>query len=186
MLKNFINEFKTFAMKGNAIDMAVGVITGSILTGVVNSLVKDILMPPIGLLLGGVDFSEIFIILRGGAEGVHYHTVAAAQAAGATTLNIGLFVNAIISFVITMFAVFMFIKMINKMKAPAVAPTPTRSCPYCFVGGINLNATKCPSCCSPIKPVKAAAAPAPEHHGIADILPVKNITGKLKKVLKHK
>ncbi len=136
-------------------DMAVGIIVGSVMTSVVNSLVKDVIMPPIGLLIGGVDFSQWFIVLKGGVTGVHYPTVAAAQAAGATTLNIGLFLNSVVSFLITMFAIFLFVRMMNKIRTQK--PVTTRTCPYCKTS-INVAATKCPNCCSNVKPVEVAAA----------------------------
>lgn len=97
---NFVKDFRNFIERGSAIDMAVGIIVGGVMTSVVNSLVKDIIMPPIGLLVGGVDFSQLFVVLSGGVAGVKYPTVAAAQAAGATTMNIGLFLNSIVSFLI--------------------------------------------------------------------------------------
>ena len=154
MLKKFLTEFKEFAAKGNAIDMAVGVIVGATLGSVVNSLVKDILMPPIGLLLGRMDFSQLFVVLRDAADGAgHYSTLAAAQAAGATTLNIGLFVNTIVSFLITMFAIFLFMRMANNLRDKKVV---TRTCPMCFMTGINIKAMKCPYCCSALTPVKPA------------------------------
>ena len=102
-------EFSSFVQRGNAIDMAVGVIVGSVMTSVVNSLVKDVIMPPIGLLIGGVDFSQWFFVLGGGVAGAKYETIAQAQAAGATTLNLGLFLNSVVSFFITMFAIFLFV-----------------------------------------------------------------------------
>lgn len=161
MPSKFFKEFKSFASKGNAIDMAVGVITGAALTSVVNSLVKDVLMPPLGILLGDVDFSQFFIVLKGGAEGAHYHTIAAAQAAGATTLNIGLFINACVSFLITMFAIFLFVRAVNKLRTPAPVVVTTRDCPYCFTK-IDMRATKCPDCCSAVKPVTPPKAPVEE------------------------
>ncbi len=152
---SFFKDFRAFMERGNAIDMAVGIIVGSVMTSVVNSLVKDVIMPPIGLLIGGVDFSQWFIVLKGGVTGVHYPTVAAAQAAGATTLNIGLFLNSVVSFLITMFAIFLFVRMMNKIRTQK--PVTTRTCPYCKTS-INVAATKCPNCCSNVKPVEVAAA----------------------------
>ncbi len=117
-------EFREFAMRGNVIDLAVGIIIGAAFTTIVNSLVNDILMPPLGLLLGGIDFSGFFVTLKGGA----YPTIAAAKAAGAVTLNYGLFVNAIIRFVIVAFTIFMLVKQINRLAAPKetapAAPPP--------------------------------------------------------------
>ena len=143
-----ISEFKAFINKGSAIDMAVGIIVGSVMTSVVNSLVKDIIMPPVGMLVGGIDFSQWFVVLGGGEPGVHYNTMAAATAAGATTLNIGTFLNTIISFLITMFAIFIFVKIVNSARAKA--PVTTRTCPYCQQS-VSKLATKCPYCCSALK-----------------------------------
>ncbi|MDR0803792.1 MAG: large conductance mechanosensitive channel protein MscL [Rickettsiales bacterium] len=161
-MKKILLEFKAFIAKGSAIDMAVGIIVGSVMTGVVNSLVKDIIMPPIGLLIGGVDFSNWFIIIRGGGEGAVYHTVAAAQSAGATTLNVGLFINTLVSFFITMFAVFMIVRVVSKVRAHSPAAITTRICPYCQKSDVGVNATKCPYCLSALKPVKAAPVVAAE------------------------
>ena len=149
-----LSEFKSFINKGSAIDMAVGIIVGSVMTSVVNSLVKDIIMPPVGMLVGGIDFSQWFIVLGGGEPGVHYNTMAAATAAGATTLNLGTFINTIISFLITMFAIFIFIKIVNSARSKA--PVTTRACPYCQQS-ISKLATKCPYCCSSVKPEKIEA-----------------------------
>lgn len=148
---NLLKEFRAFVERGNAIDMAVGIIVGSVMTGVVNSLVKDVIMPPIGLLIGGVDFSQWFFVLGGGEAGAHYETIAQAQAAGATTLNLGLFLNSIVSFFITMFAIFLFVRTVNKMRSKK--PANTHACPYCTMS-ISNSATKCPHCCSAVEPVK--------------------------------
>ena len=118
------NEFKTFAMRGNVVDLAVGIIIGAAFTGIVNSLVSDLLMPPLGMLLGGIDFSDFFVVLKG----PHAETVAAAKAAGAVTLNYGIFINAIIRFVIVAFAVFLLVRWINRLfaiKPVAAGPTPS-------------------------------------------------------------
>lgn len=160
-MKNFINEFKKFAMRGNVIDMAVGIIIGAAFGKIVDSLVKDVIMPPIGLLLGKVDFSNLFITLKEGAVAAPYASLDAAQKAGAVTLNIGLFVNALISFMIVAFAVFILIKAINELQAKmdkkeaaeeAAHPT-TKTCPYCC-SEININAVKCPNCTSDLKKSK--------------------------------
>ena len=124
-----LKEFKQFALKGNVLDMAVGIIIGAAFGTVVQSLVNDVLMPPIGILMGGVDFSDLFITLRQGASPGPYATLDAAREAGAVTINIGIFVNAVISFLIVAFAVFMLVKSFNKLKtqeaaAPAVPPPP--------------------------------------------------------------
>ena len=155
MAKNngILKEFGTFVQRGNAIDMAVGIIVGSVMTGVVNSLVKDVIMPPIGLLVGGVDFSQWFLVLNNPTGG-SYETVAAAQAAGATTLNLGLFLNSVVSFFITMFAIFLFVRTMNKMRDKK--PANTHACPYCK-SSINNAATKCPFCCSDVEPVETGA-----------------------------
>lgn len=153
-MKGIANEFKQFVMRGNVIDMAVGIIIGGAFTKIVNSMVADVLMPPLGLLLGKVDFSNWFIVIKKGADGAsNFATMAEAQAAGATTLNLGLFLNAIISFVIVAFCIFILIKAINKLNkpapAPAAAPT-TKKCPFCC-SEIALEATRCPHCTSEIK-----------------------------------
>lgn len=159
MAGGLMSEFKKFIMRGNAMDMAVGIVIGAAFTSVVNSLVSDVIMPPLGLLLGDVDFTSWYIILKqpaGVADGVHYASLEAAKAAGATTLNIGLFINSIISFIIVAFAIFMIIRFMNKMHAEAnmlegktqaeEAPT-TKECPYCFTS-ISIKATRCPDCTS--------------------------------------
>ena len=147
-ISNFLKEFRSFAERGNAIDMAIGIIEGSVMTSVVNSLVKDVIMPPIGLLIGGVDFSQWFFVLSGG-DGQTFNTIAEAQAAGATTLNLGVFLNTVISFIITMFAAFLIVRTVNKMKSKKAVTTTT--CPYCKQT-VDITATKCPHCCSALKP----------------------------------
>ena len=139
-----MKEFKEFAVKGNVVDMAVGIIIGA---------AADVIMPPIGLLLGNVDVSNLFIVLRDAAGAGAYATLAEAGEAGAVTLNYGLFINTIISFVIVAFAVFMLIRSINKAKkkeeaAPA-APT-TKECPFCY-SAIAIKATRCPNCTSEVQ-----------------------------------
>jgi large conductance mechanosensitive channel len=147
-------EFKEFALKGNVLDLAVGIVIGVAFTAIVNSLVADIIMPPIGLLLGKVDFSNIFIVLTAGKTPGPYPTLAAAKAAGAVSLNIGLFLNAIISFVIVAFSVFILVKGFNQLrrqKEAAPAPVTTKECPHCM-SMINLKATRCPNCTSELNP----------------------------------
>ena len=138
-------EFKEFAFKGNAIDLAVGIILGAAFGAVVVSLVNNVIMPPIGALLGGADFSQLFIVLKEGVPAAPYATVDAAAAAGAVTLNYGMFINAVIYFLIVAFAIFLVVKMVNKVrKAEEVS---TKECPYCK-SEIALEATKCPACTS--------------------------------------
>ena len=143
-----LQEFKTFAMRGNIVDMAVGIIIGGAFGTIIKSLVADIIMPPIGLMLGGVDFSDFFVILKEGATAGPYATLALAQEAGAVTIGYGVFINAVISFLIVAFAVFLLIKSINKLQAeePEKAAI-TKDCPFC-VSAIALTATKCPNCTS--------------------------------------
>jgi large conductance mechanosensitive channel len=143
-----LKEFKEFAMRGNVIDLAVGVVIGAAFGKIVDSLVKDILMPPIGLLLGGVDFTNVFVTLRGGP----FPTLKAAQDAGAATLNVGMFVNAIIQFLIVAFAIFMVVKGINRMRRTEPAPPPpatSKLCPQCQME-IPIKATKCGHCTSAV------------------------------------
>ena len=125
-----LKEFKEFAVKGNMLDMAVGIIIGAAFGTIVQSLVNDVLMPPIGLLLGGVDFSDLFLTLQGGAVPGPYATLAAAQEAGAVTINYGVFVNALISFLIVAFAVFLVVRVVNRLKReeerlPPAPPVPS-------------------------------------------------------------
>ena len=158
MLKNvkkYADEFKTFAMRGNVIDMAVGIIIGAAFGKIVDSLVKDIIMPPLGWLLGKVDFSELYLVLpQFGAEKVDYPTLEAAKAAGAVTINYGLFLNTVISFLLVAFSVFLLIKCINKLRAEKkeeakeTAPT-TKECPRCF-STVDIRANRCPNCTSEI------------------------------------
>jgi len=149
-----LKEFKEFVMRGNVVDLAVGVIIGGAFGSIVSSLVADIIMPPIGLLLGNVDFSNLFILLKAGAEAAGpYATLADAQAAGAVTMNVGIFLNAVISFLIVALAVFMVVKAVNRMQkeeeeAPA-APT-TKACPFCATD-IPIAAVRCPNCTSELK-----------------------------------
>ncbi|MFH1221181.1 MAG: large conductance mechanosensitive channel protein MscL [Candidatus Eisenbacteria bacterium] len=148
-------EFRDFAVRGNVVDMAVGIIIGAAFGTVVNSLVKDVIMPPIGLALGKVDFSNLFVLLKNGGAGQHYASVAEAGRAGAVTINYGMFINTIINFVIVAFAVFMMIRMINRMKAQVETPAPaaapaTKACPYCL-SAIPIKAAKCAFCTADLK-----------------------------------
>jgi large conductance mechanosensitive channel len=141
-----LKEFKEFAVRGNVMDMAVGIVLGAAFGGIVTSFVNDILMPPIGLLLGRVDFSNLFISL----SHRHFDTVAAAKAAGAATLNYGIFLNTVTNFVIVAFAIFLVVKQVNRLRGPApapAAPPATKNCPYC-TSEIPLAATRCPHCTS--------------------------------------
>ncbi|MGO9395423.1 MAG: large-conductance mechanosensitive channel protein MscL [Desulfobaccales bacterium] len=147
-------EFKEFVMRGNVVDMAIGIVIGAAFGGIVKSFVDDVLMPPIGLLLGHVDFANLFIVLKEGAKAAGpYASVAAAKAAGAVTLNWGTFINTIISCIIIAFAVFLVIKGINRMKREqeAQAPPPTtKECAYCF-STIPIQASRCPHCTSQLQ-----------------------------------
>jgi len=139
-----LKEFKDFAMRGNVMDLAIAVIIGGAFGKIVASLVNDILMPLIGLLLGGLSFSELFVALDGNA----YETLEAAQAAGAATLNYGLFIQVIVDFVIVAFVIFLLVRAMNRMKKPEpVAAPTTKECPHCF-STIPLKATRCPNCTS--------------------------------------
>ena len=145
-----LKEFREFAMRGNVVDMAVGIIIGAAFGTIVKSLVDDIIMPPIGLLLGNVDFSNLFVILKQGTVAGPYAALADAQKAGAVTINYGMFVNTVISFIIVAFSVFLLIRGINKLKrqeeAPPEEPT-TRECPHCL-STIPIKATRCGHCTS--------------------------------------
>jgi large conductance mechanosensitive channel len=142
-----LKDFRDFAIRGNVVDMAVGVIIGAAFGAIVKSLVDDMLMPPIGLLLGKVDFSNLFVVLRDGATAGPYVSVAAAKAAGAVTLNYGLFINSVISFLIVAFAVFMLIKNLNRLQKPNAAAPTTKDCPQCCTA-IPMAAKRCPHCTS--------------------------------------
>ena len=143
-------EFKEFAMRGNVVDMAVGIIIGGAFGTIAKSLVDDVLMPPIGILLGDVDFSDLYIVIKDGAIAGPYAALADATAAGAVTINYGVFINSVVSFLIVAFAAFMLIKGINKLhRKEETAPTePTsKECPYCY-SSIPLKASRCPNCTS--------------------------------------
>jgi large conductance mechanosensitive channel len=147
-----VKEFKEFAMRGNVVDMAVGIIIGAAFGTIVKSLVADVIMPPVGLLLGNVDFTNLFVVLKQGAVIGPYVTLEEALAAGAVTLNYGVFINTVISFLIVAFAVFVLIRRMNRLKkkeaeAP-VSPT-TKECPYCY-STISIKAVRCPNCTSEI------------------------------------
>jgi large conductance mechanosensitive channel len=139
-----LKEFRDFAMRGNVIDMAVGIIIGAAFGGIVTSLVNDVVMPPIGLALGAVDFSDLFINL----SGTDYPSLAAAKEAGAPVIAYGAFINTVINFLIVAFVIFMLIKQLNRLKKPApAAAATTKDCPRCATP-IPLKATRCPHCTS--------------------------------------
>jgi large conductance mechanosensitive channel len=143
-----LKEFKEFAMRGNVLDMAVGIIMGAAFGKIVTSFVGDVLMPPMGLILGRVDFSNLFINLSGKS----YASLAEAKAAGAATLNVGLFINTVIDFVLVAFAIFLLVKQVNRLRRqPEVPAVPTtRECLYCL-SSIPIKATRCPHCTSELK-----------------------------------
>ena len=148
-----LKEFKEFVMRGNVIDMAVGIIIGAAFGTIITSLVNDVIMPPVGLLLGGMDFANLFILLKVGSQPGPYASLADAKAAGAVTLNYGVFINAVVSFLIIAFVIFLLIRTINRMKreeeAPPAEPT-TKECPYCL-STIAIKATRCPYCTSELQ-----------------------------------
>jgi large conductance mechanosensitive channel len=142
-----LKEFKEFALKGNVLDLAIGIIIGAAFGRIVNSLVNDILMPPFGLLLGKINFADLYINL----SSTPYASLAAAKEAGAPTLNYGLFINEIISFLIVSFAIFLLVKQINRFQKPAPAAAPdTKECPYCL-SKVPVKATRCAFCTSEVK-----------------------------------
>ena len=153
-MKKMLSEFKKFAMRGNVLDMAVGVIIGAAFGKIVDSLVKEIIMPPLGLLISKVDFTNMYFLIKEGTSPAPYASLDAAKAAGAVTINIGLFLNAVISFTIVAFAVFMLITLVNKLDKKKADETPaaptTKKCPYCR-SDIPLDAVKCPHCTSDLK-----------------------------------
>lgn len=143
-----LKEFKEFAMRGNVLDMAIGIIIGAAFGKIITSLVSDVLMPPIGLLLGKVDFAGLFLNISRKS----YATLAEAKAAGAATVNYGVFLNTVIDFLIVAFVIFLLVRQINRWNKPAPAPAPaptpaTRDCPYCY-SAISVKATRCPNCTS--------------------------------------
>ncbi len=146
-------EFKEFAVKGNVVDMAVGIIVGAAFGTIVTSLVNDIIMPPIGVLLGNMDFTNLFLVVREGKIPAPYASLTDAKAAGAATINFGLFINTIISFLIVSFSVFLLVKNINRLKRQAEEPPVlpvTKECPFCL-SVIPIKAVRCPHCTSEIK-----------------------------------
>jgi len=154
-MKKIWNEFKEFAVKGNAVDLAVGVIIGAAFGGIINSLVKDIVMPPISLLTGGLDFSNKFVILRAAKDGsMAFNTPAAAASAGAITWNYGNFITLAINFVIVAGAVFLLVRAINKLRKPGEKVPDTKDCPACAMK-IPIKAMRCPYCTSEVSEAAA-------------------------------
>jgi large conductance mechanosensitive channel len=140
-------EFKAFAMRGNVLDMAVGIIIGAAFGRIISSLVADVIMPPIGRVVGNVDFSGLFLNI----SGTSYPTLAAAKAAGAATINYGVFLNTVLDFLIVALVIFMLVRQVNRWSKPAPAAAPTtKECPYC-VSTIPLKATRCPNCTSEVR-----------------------------------
>jgi large conductance mechanosensitive channel len=156
-------EFKEFAMRGNVLDMAVGIIIGGAFGTIVKSMVDDLLMPPIGLGLGNVDFSNLFVVLKDGAKAAApYASLADARAAGAVTINYGLFVNSVVSFLIVAFCVFLLVRTMNRLKREEAAPPAepaTRDCPFCCTA-ISPKASRCPHCTSEVGPVQGESVRA--------------------------
>ena len=158
-MRQILKEFKEFAVKGNAVDLAVGVIIGAAFGGIISSLVKDIVMPPISLLSGGLDFSNKFVILRAAKDGsIAFNTPADAAKAGAITWNYGNFITLLINFLIVAGAVFLLVRAINKLRHPAEEEPDTKDCPACATK-IPIKATRCPRCTSELS--QASQAPAP-------------------------
>ena len=149
-----IKEFQKFIMRGNILDMSIGIIIGAAFNSIVNSFVQDILMPPIGLILSGIDFSNMFIVIKKGADNIgNYSSIEAAKNAGAVVIGIGVFINTIITFIITAFSIFIIIKMFNKIQEKIIKKKKEdkdaneKICPYCC-SSINIKAVKCPNCTS--------------------------------------
>lgn len=148
-----LKDFRAFITRGNVVDLAVGIVIGVAFAAIVNSFVKDVIMPPIGLALGDVDFVNLFVVLQEGTVAGPYASLAAAQEAGAVTINYGIFINTIISFIILAAVIFFFVvrpivKMQARQKAAEAAPAPdTKECPYCYTN-ISIKATRCPNCTS--------------------------------------
>jgi len=154
-MKKIWEEFKTFAIKGNAVDLAVGVIIGAAFGAIVNSLVKDVVMPPISLLTGGLDFSNKFLVLRAAKDGsIAFNTPADAAKAGAITCNYGNFITLVINFLIVAVAIFLVIRIINQLRQPVEKPVDTKDCPACAMK-IPIKATRCPHCTSELSEAAA-------------------------------
>ncbi|MCJ7626621.1 MAG: large conductance mechanosensitive channel protein MscL [Anaerolineaceae bacterium] len=145
-----LKEFKDFIMRGNVLDMAIGIVIGTAFGGIIKSLVDDLIMPPIGLLLGKVDFGNLFILIQEGSPSSPYSSLADAKDAGAVTINYGVFFNVVLGFIIIALIVFFIIRMINRLRQEQEAPpaeTSEKDCPFCF-SKISIQATRCPSCTS--------------------------------------
>lgn len=146
-----LKEFKEFAMRGNVVDMAVGIIIGAAFGAIVKSLVDDVIMPPIGMLMGNVDFGNLYVVLKeGAAAAAPYASLADAKKAGAVTINYGVFINSVISFIIVAFAVFLLIRNINRLKLEEAPAATSKDCPFC-ASAIPLKAARCPHCTSELK-----------------------------------
>lgn len=145
-------EFKEFALRGNVVDMAVGIIIGAAFGTIVKSMVDDVVMPPIGLLLGGVDFANFFVLLKAGAPGAPYASLADAQAAGAVTINYGVFINSVISFLVVALVVFFLMRMMNRMRREEPVPSEptTKECPFCL-STVPFKASRCAHCTSQLE-----------------------------------
>jgi large conductance mechanosensitive channel len=150
-----VKEFRDFILRGNVVDMAVGIVIGAAFGAIVTSLVNDVIMPPVGMLLGGVDFANLFILLKEGTPGAPYATLVSAQEAGAVTINYGLFINALISFLIVALVIFLLIRSINRLRREeeeAPEEPTTKECAFCFTI-IPLQASRCPHCTSQLEAV---------------------------------
>ncbi len=158
-MTKFIKDFRDFILHGNVVDMAVGIIIGLAFSTVVKSLVSDIIMPPIGLVLGHVDFTNLFVTLKPGTTPGPYATLAMAHKAGAVTVNYGLFINTVLNLVIIGFCVFLMVRAVSRLRRPAPVAVTTRECPFCATN-IPLKAQRCPNCISEIQPVAPAPAAA--------------------------
>lgn len=144
-------EFKEFVMRGNVLDLAVGIIIGAAFGAIVKSLVDDVLMPPLGLALGNVDFTNLFLVLKEGAKAAGpYTTLGEAKTAGAVTLNIGLFLNSVVAFLIVAFTIFLVVRAANRLQPKPAPSTTTKDCPYCKMP-IPVGATRCPQCTSELR-----------------------------------
>jgi large conductance mechanosensitive channel len=144
-------EFKAFVMRGNVLDLAVGIIIGAAFGTVIKSLVDDVIMPPIGLALGDVDFADLFILLKEGPKAAApYASLTDANSAGAVTINYGTFINNVVTFVIVAFAVFLVVRTANRLRAPEAAAANTKDCPYCRMA-IPAGASRCPQCTSELR-----------------------------------